>query len=156
MGVPINEIASGGKAWSGEVVGDRIKGIVKLVERRQQRDFTTGDPLTWSDGSPRMLTYIELETSMRDSDDDDGTRALYAKGGNFEVASGTGAAMERAIVEAVKAVGASSIDEGAELEVVHSGLAKPTTRGYQPAKLYAAKYTAPTSSVDVSDLFSDD
>lgn len=155
MSLPINEIASGGKAWSPETVGDKISGIIKLVERRQQRDFTTGDPLTWSDGSPRMLTYIELETDLRDSDEDDGVRALYAKGGNFEVASGSGTALERAIVEAVKAAGATSIDEGAKLDVAHTGLAKPTTRGYQPAKLFTARYEAPKSSVGVDDLFDD-
>lgn len=155
MGMQISEITSGGKAWAGDVIGDKVGGKVRLVERRQQRDFTSGDPLTWSDGSPRMLTYIEIETNLRDSEDDDGVRALYAKGGNFEPAQGTGAAMERAIVDAVKAVGASSIDEGADLQVAFTGLAKPTTRGYQPAKLYTAKYTPPTTSVDVGDLFSD-
>ena len=154
--VPINEIASGGKFWSPENLGDKISGIIKLVERRQQRNFTTGDPEVWSDGKPKMLTYIELETDRRESDDDDGVRALYCKGGNFEVATGSGVALEKAIVEAVKAAGAASIDEGARLAVAHTGLAKPTTRGYQPAKLYTAQYEAPKASVAVSDLFSDD
>ena len=153
MSLGLDEIGGGGKSWSPENVGDKIAGIIKLVERRQQRDFTTGDPLEWSDGSPRMLTYIEIETDERLDEDDDGVRALYAKGGNYEVASGSGAALERAIVDAVKLAGAKSIDEGATLQVVHTGLAKPTTRGYQPAKLYTAKYTPATSSVDVGDLF---
>ena len=157
MGLQINEIASGGKAWSGEEIGDKIGGKIKLVERRQQRNFTTGEPEFWSDGNKKMLTYIELETAERDPerDDDDGVRALYAKGGNFEPANGNGQAMERAIVDAVKAAGATSLDEGAELQVAMTGLAKPTTRGYQPAKLYTAKYTAPKSSVAVDDLFGD-
>jgi len=123
MGLPINEIASGGKAWSAENIGDSIQGRVKFVERRQQRSFDGGEPLTWDDGTPRMLTYIELETDLREGDDDEGVRALYAKGGNFEPAEGKGSALERAIVDAVKKAGASSIDEGATLKVAMTGIA---------------------------------
>jgi hypothetical protein len=103
-----------------------------------------------------MLTYIEIETELRDSDEDDGVRALYCKGGNFEPQSGSGQALEKAVVEAVRAAGARSIDEGAMLHVAHTGLAKSTTRGFQPAKLYKCKYEAPRSSVSTDELFGDD
>ena len=156
-GLDLNEIGSGSKAWSTDTMGDAVKGRIRLAERRQQRGFDGGAPLTWDDGSPRMLTYIELETDLRDpdSDDDDGVRALYAKGGNFEVAEGKGTSMERAIVDAVKKAGASSIDVGAILTVGYTGVAKRTNRAYQPAKLYTAKYEPPTKSVDIGDLFDD-
>ena len=157
-GLNISDLESGGKSWTPEEIGDKISGKIALVERRQQRDFTTGDPLNWDDGSPRLLTYIELQTDERDPEieDDQGIRALYAKGGNYDVAEGKGQAMEKAIVAAVKAAGAKSIDEGAKLTVAQTGRAKATVRGYQPARLYTAKYEAPTASVDVDDLFSDD
>jgi hypothetical protein len=156
-GLDINEIAGGGKAWSPDEVGDKISGTITLVERRQQRSFDGGAPLTWDDGSPRMLTYVELETSLKDDADDDGVRALYLKGGrNFEAAVGSGASGEVALVEAAKKAGLSSIEAGCKLTVVHSGVAKPTTRGYQGAKLYTMKLEAAKSSVSVDDLFDND
>ena len=155
-GLNISDIDGGGKAWSPENIGDKVSGRITLVERRQQRGFDGGAPLTWDDGSPRMLTYVELETDLRDDDDDDGVRALYLKGGrNFEPANGTGTSGEVALVEAAKKASLSSIETGCKLIVVHTGVAKPTTRGYQGAKLYTMKLEAATTSVAVDDLFDD-
>ena len=154
MPVGLSEIGGGGKSWSPETIGETIKGVIRLVERRPQREFGTGKDLLWDDGRPRLLTYIELETDIKDDDDDDGVRALYAKGGkNFEPAQGTGTSMEVAIAEAVRAAGEKSIDEGATLAVQYTGIAKPTTRGYQGANLFKAQYKAPVSSVSTDDLF---
>jgi len=154
MGLALSELGGGAKAWSAENINDKISGRIKLVERRQQRNMDNGQMETWPDGSPRMITYIELETDLHDDEDDDGVRALYAKGGrNHEAAQGTGTSMEVAIAEAVKAAGCNSIDEGAQLAVVHTGLAKPQTRGYNAAKLYRAQYKPPVSSVNADDLF---
>ena len=156
MSVSLGDIGGGGKSFPFENIGDAVKGRIVTVERRQQRSFDGGEPLTWDDGSPRMLTYIEIQTDLREGDDDEGIRALYAKGGNFEAHEGKGQAMEKAIVDAVKKAGCKSIDEGAELSVGYTGKAKPTTRGFQPAKLFVAQYKAPVSSVDDADLFGDD
>lgn len=153
----INEIAGGGKAWSPENIGDKLEGTITLIERRQQRSFDDGSPLTWDDGTPRMLTYIELQTAEKDDSDDDGVRALYLKGGrNFEPAEGKGHAGEVALVEAAKKAGMSSVDEGAKLTIVHSGLAKKTSRSYLPAKLYVIRLEPGKSSVEVDDFDFDD
>lgn len=154
-GLDLNEIGSGSKAWSAEEVGEKVSGIITLVERRQQRGFDGGAPLTWDDGSPRMLTYIEIETDLREGDDDDGIRALYCKGGNYEAASGSGMSLEKAVVDAVKKAGAKSIDVGAKLSVAHTGIGKKTAKAFQAPKLYTAKYEPATASVDVVDLFDD-
>lgn len=152
-GLAIGEIAGGGKAWSPENIGDRISGEIILIERRQQRSFDGGTPLTWDDGSPRMLTYIELQTDLRESDDDDGVRALYLKGGkNFEPAEGKGHSGEVALVEAAKKAGLKSIEPGCTLTDVLTGIAKPTTRGYQGAKLYTMKLEAAKQSVALDDF----
>jgi len=156
MSVGLNEIGGGGKSFPFENIGDVAKGRIVNVERRQQTSFDGNEKLTWDDGSPRMLTYIEIQTDLREDDDDEGVRALYAKGGNFEVAEGKGQAMEKAIVDAVKKAGCKSIDEGAELTVGFTGKAKPTTRGFQPAKLFVAQYKAPVASVSDDDLFAED
>ena len=155
MSLSINDIAAGGKAASFDEIGDKVSGVIKLVERRQQTSFENNTPLTWDDGSPRMLTYIELETDLRDNDDDDGVRAIYAKGGTFEAAEGSGLSAEQALVEAVKKAGAKSIDEGGKLAVAFTGRAKPTIRGYQPAKLFTMQYQPPVASVAVDDLFAE-
>lgn len=153
MSLDISAIAGGGKAWSPETIGDKITGIITLVEQRQQRSFDGGEPLTWDDGSPRMLTYIEIETDERSDDDDDGIRALYLKGGkNFEAAEGKGHSGEVALVEAAKKAKLSRIEEGQTLTIGYTGEAKPTTRGYRGAKLFTIKLEAAKASIEVDDL----
>jgi hypothetical protein len=154
MPVSLSDIGGGGKSWSPETLGDKIAGVIRTVDRRPQREFGSGKELTWDDGRPRLLTYIELETDLHENEEDDGVRALYAKGGkNFEASTGSGTSMELAIAEAVRAAGASSIEEGATLAVQYTGTAKPTTRGYQPANLFRAQYKPPVTSVSADDLF---
>ena len=149
----IGEIEGGGKAWSAAEIGDKITGEIKLIERRQQRSYDGKEMLTWDDGSPRMLTYVEIETDLREDDDDDGVRALYLKGGkNFEAAEGKGHSGEVALVEAAKKAGLSTIEPGCVLTVLHSGVAKPTTRGYQGAKLYQMKLEPAKQSVALDDF----
>ncbi|WP_395160880.1 hypothetical protein [Ilumatobacter sp.] len=152
----LNDLAGGSKSWTPEELGDRIEGTITSVKRVQQTDFTTGSPLEWNDGSPRMQTVVELQTNESTSGDDDGIRAIWLKGGrNFEAAEGEGVSGEVALAEAAKAAGAGSIDEGAKLTFVMTGRSKPTTRGYQPAKLYRAKYQAPVASIALTDLYDD-
>lgn len=150
-GLDIGDIAGGGKAAQFDEIGDKVSGKITLIERRQQRAFEDGAPLSWDDGTPRMLTYVELQTDERADDDDDGIRACWMKGGNFEIAEGKGLSAEAALVAAAKEAKAKTIDEGGKLTVVFSGRGKPTVRGYQPSKLWVMRYEAPTSSIDVDD-----
>jgi hypothetical protein len=154
-GLSVQDLEGGSKSWKPDM-GDEIEGTIVAAKRVQQTDFQTKEPLTWSNGDPRMQTVIELQTDLRDGDDDDGVRSIWLKGGNnFEVAQGKGFSGERALAEAAKAAGVKDIDEGATLRVKCSGLAKPTTRGFQPAKLYVMELTPGKASVPVSDLFDD-
>lgn len=154
-GFQISELESGSKSWKPEM-GDEIEGDIISIKRVQQTDFTSGEPLSWSDGSPRMQTVLELATTLTGSDDDDGRRTCWLKGGNaYEPAQGKGHSGERALAEAAKAAGLTEIDEGAHLRIKCSGLAKATQRGYQPAKLFVMELTAPKKSVSASDLFDD-
>jgi len=155
-GLNINDLAGGSKSWKPENIGDQISGIITDAKRVQQTDFTSGDPLTWSDGSPRMQTVIELQTDERNDDDDDGVRSVWLKGGrNYEAAQGSGQSGEVALAEAAKEAKVETIEEGGKLTMRMTGFSKPTTRGYQPAKLYAAKYEAPKASLAASDLWDD-
>ena len=155
MSLDLNDLDGGSKSWKPEM-GDKISGKIVSVKRVNQTDFTTGEPLTWSDGSPRLQTVVEVQTDEANGDDD-GVRTVWMKGGkSYEAAQGEGTSGEVALAEAAKDAGATSIDEGAKLTVVCSGIAKPTTRGYQPAKLYRMKYEAPVQSVATADLFDDE
>ena len=143
----------GGKAAKFEALGDMVSGTITDCKISQQTSMEDNTPLTWSDGSPRMQLVVTLQTDEKVDGEDDGVRRIYAKGGNFEVAEGSGKSMKDAIGEAVKAAGAKSLEEGAKLSVAHTGLAKKVNRGYSAAKLYKAKYEAPKASVAAEDIF---
>lgn len=143
----------GGHAAKFDKIGDKVKGVITNVELQQQTSLEDNTPLFWDNGQPRMILVVTLQTDLRDDEDDDGIRRVYAKGGKFEVEEGEGVSAKDAIADAVKAAGAKSLDEGGELVVVHSGVAKRKTRGHNPAKLFRAQYKAPVASVAADDLF---
>lgn len=146
----------GGKSAKFENLGDMVKGTVLDCSIQQQRGLDDGKLLTWDNGEPRMQLVIRLQTDQRDPelDDDDGVRTLYAKGGNYEVNSGQGQAMKKAIADAVKQSKAK-LREGGILKVAYTGEGKKTNRAYAAPKLYTAKYEGAVASVDTADLFDD-
>jgi hypothetical protein len=148
--------ASGAQSAKFEKIDDAVEGEIVSCDLRQQTDIETGTPLTFADGKPRMQLVVTLQTKLHESDDDDGLRTIYAKGGRYEVASGTGSSMRDAIAQAVKDVGADKIEEGATLVVVHTGLGKAKSRGFNQPKLYTAGYRKPKATVSAAALFSDD
>lgn len=156
-GFNIGDLEGSSKSWKPEAIGDKISGKIIKIERKQQTDMISGEPLEWNDGSPRMQTIVQLQTDLRDDADDDGVRSLWLKGGkNFEAAEGKGHSGEVALVEAAKKAGVKTIEEGSDLTTILSGFAKPTSRGFQAAKLYAMRLEPAVSSVSVDDLFDDE
>lgn len=146
----------GGKAAKFEEMGDSVEGEITEVKLSQQTDMETQAPLTWSDGSPRMQLVISLKTDQSDGENDDGIRRLFAKGGNYELASGSGKSMKDAIAEAVKKANARTIEEGGYIKVAYTGQGKKTNRGFSAPKLWKASYKAPVQSVAAADLFDED
>ena len=138
----------------GERPGTVCRGVIESAELRQQTSLEDNKLLTWDDGRPRMMLVITLQTTDREDDSDTGLRAIYAKGGRFEVAEGEGTSMRDAIAQAVKDAGASSIDPGDELAVGFTGVGK-AKRGYTAPKLYTASFKKATASVSAADLFGD-
>lgn len=130
--------------------GDKVAGTITAVKQQQQTDPVTQQPKFMPSGDPIMLLVITIETA-------DGTSlSVWAKGGNYPVATGTGTSMQNAIFAAVRAAGGNSIDAGAQLAVAYTGdgEAKP---GMNAPKLYTAQYQLPApkpQSVPVDDLFS--
>lgn len=145
--------SGGAKSFPFENVGDTIKGEIVSADLRQQTSIE-GQLLTWTDGSPRMQLVIVVHVPDLATDDDDGNRSIYAKGGRYDVASGSGQSMRDAIAEAVRDAGAKSLDPGDEIAVSFTGLGK-AKRGQSAPKLYTAGYRKATASVAAADLFGD-
>jgi len=142
----------GAKAFPFENVGDTVSGRIVSTDLRQQTHMETGEPLVWRDGSPRMLLVVQLQTELQDDESDDGIRSIWARGGNFDVASGSGTSSLTAIKDAMRKAEAKTLDVGGTLAMRHSGLGV-AKKGFSPPKLYVAQYAPATKSVDVEDLF---
>lgn len=155
----LSDIEGGSKAWGGEGfgVGDKISGTITSVSRKQQTSFQDNSPEFWDNGDPKMLTVVEIQTDLSEDDNDDGVRALWLKGGkNYEPAEGSGQSGEVALAKAVRDAKSDKIEVGAKLDAAITGMAKKTSRGTQPAKLWTMRYRPPVESVAASELFDDD
>lgn len=147
---------AGGKSFPFDNIDDAVEGEIISCALRQQTDLDDGTPLTFNDGTPRMQLVVTLQTKLHESDEDDGIRTVYAKGGRYDVDSGSGTSMRDAIAEAVRTAGAKTLEEGGTLVVVHTGLGKKRNKGYNAPKLYTAGYRAPKAAVSAAALFSDE
>lgn len=146
-------MGGGGKAASFEEVGVVCEGEIIDARLAQQTDMDTNAPLFWTDGRPRMQLVLTLQTEERAGPDDDGQRRLYAKGGNFEAANGSGVSMKDAIADALRKAESKKLEVGGHLKVAHTGVGKKTNRGFNAPKLFKASYKPPTVSVAADDLF---
>jgi hypothetical protein len=118
--------------------GDSVSGpITTKPELMQQRDYVSGDPLTWEDGSPRYQLKVILDTGQVDPDieDDDGLRALYIKRG-----------LQRAVRDAVRKAKCRDLEVGGQLTVTYTGDGE-AQRGLNPPKIYTAVYTQPPAKL---------
>ena len=158
-GIGAEDLQSGVKWWGGKgcEVGDKISGLVVSASKEQQRDFDTGALLEWDNGDPRMESVVIVETDLRDPEleNDDGTRALHLRGGNYEVAEGSGVSGEKALLEAINKAGVRC-EAGVKITAAISGMAKPTGRGRNPAKLWTIKLEKAAPGIDADDIFGDD
>jgi hypothetical protein len=124
--------------------GTKYVGVIADIEKRQQRDFQTGEPLSWPDGEPRWELVVTLTTDERDPDEpkDDGKRRLAVK---------KGTQMWGALADALRQTSVPGPQVGAKLAIAYTGDGESKTRGFAPPKLYAFAYEKPTSKVD--DMF---
>lgn len=107
--------------------------ITDEPELRQQTDYDSGEPLTWSDGKPRMQLVITgtVDESERTGSDDDLLRRLYVKG-----------ELQKAVGQALRDAGAKTIETGGKLWVKYTGDGQAEKKK-NPPKLYKAAYKAP-------------
>lgn len=118
-------------------VGDQITGtIAGTPSERQQTKFGTQDPDFWPNGDPKMQIIVPLKTELREDGQDDGERTLYVASKN----------MKKAISDAIRSAGATDILPGGVLTVQYVGNDANSKNPANPAKMYAASYTAPSSA----------
>jgi hypothetical protein len=128
---------SSSKGVKFDTIGANITGTVKSAPReRQQTKYGTQEPDFWPNGDPKMQILVDLQTDQRIDASDDGERTLYVASKN----------MKRAIGEAIRAANASDIAPGGVLTVTYVGNDPASKNPANPAKLYQAQYTAPSSA----------
>ena len=151
----INEFLLGtsGKSFAFDSMGDSVSGIIVEMKKRQQTDLETGEPLFWQGGDPRMMLVVSLQTELNETDDDEGIRTVYLRGGNYTPARGKGTSSLIAVKDAVKRSGSEKgIEPGGRLTLAYTGEAAKSNRGLNAAKLYTAEYAPPSFAVDIEEM----
>ncbi|WP_279367364.1 hypothetical protein [Microbacterium testaceum] len=128
---------SSSKGLKFDTVGATHTGVVQSAPcERQQTKFGSQEPDFWPNGDPKMQILVDLKTDQRLDASDTGERTLYVASKN----------LKRAIGEAIRAAGASDILPGGTLTVQYIGNDPASANPANPAKMYTAQYTAPTSA----------
>ncbi len=122
-------LTGGSPAAKFSTPGTTVTGVIAAEPTlQQQRDFTSGKPLVWADGSARMQLVVELKTA-------EGNQRLFIK-----------SQLKNAVAAAVRNAGATGLDIGGSLSVTYTGNAAPAGAGLSPAKQYTAVYQPPTAA----------
>ena len=158
MKVPNDDVndflmGNGAKAFPFENLGDKVSGQIVEMKKQQQTDMQTGEPVFWNNGDPKMMLRITLQTDLQDSEDDEGLRSVYLRGGNPVAVKGSGTSSLVAVKDAVRRSGApDGIQPGGILTLEFSGYGQAANKGFNPPKLYLASYRPPIASIDMDDL----
>jgi hypothetical protein len=151
----VNEflMGSGAKAFPFDAIGDRVRGTIVAMQKRQQTDMQTGEPSFWKNGDPKYMLQVTLQTELQDTDDDEGMRSVYLRGGNYTPVKGKGQSSLNAVKDAVRQSGsANGIEVGGTLMLEFSGEGKKSNAGFTAPKLYVASYSAPSYGVDLNEM----
>lgn len=117
-----------------------LHGLVLEVRKEQATSFDGKELKTFQDGSP-VFQWVFIVQVADPTESDDGTRAIYAKGGKFDIGEGAGESMLNAISGAYRTAKISEM-EGAVLHLTNSGMSKPKVRGHQASRLFEAAVEA--------------
>lgn len=132
-------MGSGARSASFKEINDQVWGTIMSSKVQQQRDID-GKPKFYEDGNPMMHVVITLLTELAEDDEDDGLRAIYAKG-----------QMLGAIRSAIVRAGARGLADGGKLVIRFTSEKPPTKRGFNPTKQYIAKYEPPANVTALPD-----
>jgi hypothetical protein len=145
--------SGGAKAFPFENIGDKVTGEIKEMKKQQQTDMQSGEPAFWANGDPKMMLRISLQTDLQETEDDEGMRSIYLRGGNFTAVKGSGTSSLLAVKDAVRRSGSNDgIQLGGILTMEYTGMGQAANKGFTPPKLYTASYRAPMDTIDMAEL----
>lgn len=147
--------SSGAKAFTFDDIGATIVGSVVDMDLREQTDPVSGEVKTWSNGQPRMVLVVTLQTELQEDEGDDGQRSVWLRGGNYQAVNGEGTSSLTALKDALKKAGVADLEQGGKLAMKYTGEGKASARGMNAPKLYMMSYQPPTKKVAMSDLLPD-
>lgn len=133
----------GARAAKFDRIGQVYEGtIVSPPKKTVQTDIATKAPkVSKFSGQPLMQVLVQIQTTLKEAEDDDGIRTLYVKN---KMATAVGTAMREA--------GVSRLEVGGYLQVGYVRDIPSDTPGFRPSKDFVAKYTAPAVK-DANDFF---
>lgn len=139
----LNSGQGGGRAAKFDRIGQIYEGtIVSPPKKTVQTDIATKAPkVSKFSGQPLMQVLVQIQTKLREDQDDDGIRTLYVKN---KMATAVGTAMREA--------GVSRLEVGGYLQVGYTRDIPSDTPGFRPSKDFAAKYTPPAVK-EANDFF---
>jgi hypothetical protein len=145
-------MGSGAIAFPFDEIGDRVEGTIVAMQKRQQTDMQTGEPAFFANGDPKYMLQVSLQTELQNSEDDEGLRSVYLRGGNYTPTKGTGTSSLNAVRDAIKKSKAERPEIGAWLSLAYTGESKNSNKGFNAAKLYTAEYKPPSYGVDLNEM----
>ncbi len=121
--------------------GDRIGGVIVEEPRTfPLTEYGSREPKVGKDGKPVMQILLTLATEVTADENHDGKWRVYIDK----------PLMKSAVIRALKAAGAPTLEVGGEVTVTFTGLRD--TRGGGTAKDFTAEYTAPDGPLGFGEL----
>lgn len=106
--------------------GTTVTGTITNTDTREKLKYGTNQPDTFSDGSPKYVAVITIQTNLQDTPDDNGLRTVYINTWGLQCA---------ALAEACKAAHCAEPVEGDTFTATYVGLGQAQP-GMSAPKLY--------------------
>lgn len=141
------DLGGGGESFPFDNVGDEIEGYIQDVTERQSTDVQTGEPTWWDKEHtrPKMVTIVTLQTSLKDSPQDDGMRNVTLAGSKKPESKSRMAAVFGAVKAAT---GGTALQYNAWLKMKYVGDGPRTKVGFNPPKYFEAWYRPPVHDLE--------
>jgi len=125
-------LSAGGPAVELKTIGDRFRGVVLSVSELTDRDPATGKDKHWDNGDPVKVYAVNCEPERPQDFEGEDVVTLWVRSG-----------LIKAFRDAAKTARVRNMDtlRGALIDVVHTGLGKPPSKGLNAPKLYEVTLT---------------
>ena len=127
---------AGGKTISYAVQGEIVDAGVT-----QARDYDTGKPLEWDDGNPQQQVRVVIQTTLSETPEDNGQRAIYIKWWGDQ---------RQALITAIKSAGDTDIRVGGMFYAAYTS-DKPNEKNpkLNASKVFEYRYQRPQQGAGI-------